>query len=75
MDKLTRRSFLKYAALGAVGLTGCAVDPVTGRKQWVMVSRDQELAMDRRYSPFQFSADYGVTRDKALNDYIRGVGQ
>lgn len=73
---ITRREFLGLAALVAAGfVTGCAVDPVTGRKQFMLVSEDQEIQMDRQYSPLQFSADYGPVQDRRLNTYIDGVGK
>ena len=73
---LTRREFLEGSALIAAGfVVGCAVDPVTGKKQLMLVSEDQEIQIDKQYSPFQFSADYGVTQDKSLNNYIDKVGK
>ena len=77
---VSRRDFLKYSAMtyGAFAtlpfLTGCAVDPVTGRNQLMMMSRDQEIGIDKRQSSFQFSSDYGVTQDASLNQYIGEVG-
>jgi predicted Zn-dependent protease len=41
----------------------------------MFVSEDQEIQIDRQYSPFQFSTDYGQVQDKALNDYVNQVGQ
>ena len=73
---ITRREFLGLSALVAAGFViGCAVDPVTGRKQFMLVSEDQEIQIDQQYSPFQFSADYGPVQDRRLNAYIDGVGQ
>lgn len=73
---MTRRKFLWLSSLSAMGLaTGCAVNPVTGERQLMLVSEDQEVQMDRQYSPVQFSADLGVTQDKALNAYIDQTGQ
>jgi len=76
---LSRRNFLKYSALSSLffpGIfTGCAIDPVTGEKQLMLMSREQEIAIDKQQSPFQFSSDYGVTRDRELNDYVASVGK
>jgi predicted Zn-dependent protease len=41
----------------------------------MLVTEDQEIQIDKQYSAFQFSADYGVTQDKALNDYIDQLGK
>ncbi len=76
-----RRRFLKTAFSSAAALawggffSGCALDPVTGRQQLMMMSKDQEIGIDRRQSPFQFSSDYGVTPDQELNRYVESVGQ
>ncbi len=78
---ISRRAFLRYCAgVSAVAITpalisGCAVNPVTGEKQLMMVSREQEIGIDRQQSPFQFASDYGVTQDKALNQYVGTVGR
>ena len=66
---ISRREFLRISSLAAAGIaTGCAVNPVTGERQLMLVSEDQEIQVDKQYSPFQFSADYGTTQDKELND-------
>jgi predicted Zn-dependent protease len=73
---LTRREFLWLLSMSAAGTAvGCAVDPVTGRSQLMLVSEAQEIQMDRQYSPKQYSADYGITQDAALNRYVDQVGR
>lgn len=75
-DAMTRREFMWLSSLAAAGLiAGCATNPVTGESQLMLVSEDQEVQIDRQYSPFQFSADYGKTQDKKLNDYIDRTGK
>ncbi len=77
---LSRRAFLQLAAARAgiamtpAFLSGCAVDPVTGRSTLVGLDEKQEIAVDRQYAPQQFSADYGAVQDKALNGYVAEVG-
>ncbi|MCG8565137.1 MAG: M48 family metalloprotease [Desulfobacterales bacterium] len=73
--RFIKNSVLTLAAAGLVPLVGCSKDPVTGKKQFVMMSRDQEIGLDRHHSPFQFSSDYGVSNDAALNGYISQVGK
>ena len=78
--KLNRRDFLWLASAGSVAaalpvLTGCAVDPVTGEQQIVLMSEDQEKAVDKQQSPHQFSADYGVMQDPEVNAYLGEVGR
>ncbi|NOX33282.1 MAG: M48 family metalloprotease [Deltaproteobacteria bacterium] len=81
MNRISRRQFLKYSALMSASATapvflgGCAVNPVTGRTQLMMVSRQQEIELDKKQSPFQFSSDYGITQDKKINQYMSCVGE
>ncbi len=73
--QLTRREFLRVAGLGGAAFAvGCVVNPVTGKQQLMLVSREQEIALDRESSPHQFSADYGPVQDSGLNSYISKVG-
>jgi beta-barrel assembly-enhancing protease len=72
---LNRRRFIQLAALSAAGLAaGCAMNPVTGQSQLMLVSEDQEIAIDRQNSPHQFSTDYGVCQDGRLNSYLQQTG-
>ena len=79
-NNVSRRDFLKYSALtygaftGLTFLAGCAKNPVTGRQQLMMMSRSQEIGIDKKQSPFQFSSDYGVIQDESLNRYMGQVG-
>ena len=72
---MTRRGFLATGALAAAhAATGCATNPVTGQTQLMMISEQQEVALDRKNSPHQFSADYGSAADSQLNAYLNTVG-
>ncbi|MDZ7641565.1 MAG: M48 family metalloprotease [Desulfurivibrio sp.] len=73
---LSRRDFLALMTVSAAtaGLGGCAVNPVTGEQQLMLLSESQEVAIDHEQSPHQFSADYGIRRDDALNDYVDALG-
>lgn len=76
---MTRRHFLWTLSLSSLGLAmgcvGCAVDPVTGQKTLMLVSENQEIQIDRQYSPSQFSSDYGKAQDAGLNAYLSEVGR
>lgn len=73
---IDRRNFLYLTGTAGISLAvGCAVNPVTGRQELMLMSESQEINIDRENSPHQISADYGVTRDKALNNYVSHVGQ
>ncbi|MGD9058702.1 MAG: M48 family metalloprotease, partial [Desulfobacterales bacterium] len=72
---LTRRDFLWLSSMAAAGyMFGCATDPVTGKKQLMLVSEDTEVKIDQQYSPIQISSDYGTVQDSQLNSYVSQVG-
>jgi len=73
---MTRRQFLWITSISAAGLmSGCATNPVTGKQQLMLLSEDQEIQIDKKNSPHQFSADYGKVQDKGLNNYINNTGK
>ncbi|MFP4390504.1 MAG: hypothetical protein ACLFPR_16370, partial [Desulfococcaceae bacterium] len=62
---LSRRKFLWLTSASLAGFAlGCAVDPVTGKRQIVLVSEQQEVQIDRQHAPHQFSTDFGKTQDR-----------
>ncbi|MBW2515718.1 MAG: M48 family metalloprotease [Deltaproteobacteria bacterium] len=72
---LTRREFMWLSSMAAAGtLFGCATDPVTGKKQLMLVSEDTEIQIDKQYSPMQISSDFGAAQDSQLNSYVSQVG-
>lgn len=72
---LTRRQFLWISSIAAAGwAVGCAINPVTGRQQLMLVSEGQEISLDRQNSPHQISADYGIVQDTQLAAYIADTG-
>src|SRR5215204_2572405 len=52
----------------------CATNPVTGKKQVVLMSEAQEIAMGKEADP-QIIAQYGLYEDKALQDFITEKGK
>ncbi len=76
--RMSRRDFLWLATTsGAVAvapaLSGCATSPVTGQPILVGMSESDEAAIDKRHAANQFSRDYGVAQDPALNRYVGDV--
>lgn len=73
---LSRRRFLWLSSATVAGFAlGCAVNPVTGEKQLMLISEEEEIQIDRQYAPAQFSNDYGVTQEASLNQYVSQVGK
>lgn len=76
--EMTRRDFLWLSGIAGAAVTlpqlsGCATDPITGQQVLVGMSEQDELAVNRKHSPQQFSADYGAVQDPALNRYVNEV--
>jgi len=54
---------------------GCSTNPVTGRKELILISREQEIAMGAQAGP-QFEAEFGgKVPDERLQAYVRSVGE
>jgi predicted Zn-dependent protease len=75
--KMTRRDFIQLMMISTAGVAvgGCAVNPVSGDRQLMLLSEQQEIDIDKEQSPHQFSSDYGVMQDSAVNRYISEVSQ
>ena len=61
-------------ALLAALLAGCATNPVTGRREFSLVSAGQEEQMGREGYPAVL-AEYGAYEDSTTQRYVDGVGQ
>jgi predicted Zn-dependent protease len=71
-----RRSIFPVVTLGLLALlvAGCAVNPVTGRRELSLVSPQRELAIGGEGYKAAV-AEYGVYADTALQNYVNAVGQ
>ena len=65
-----------FAILLLAGLIiyGCSRNPVTGKKEIMFMSKQQELALGAQYDP-QISAAYGVYQDTKLQAFINDKGK
>lgn len=75
MIKIHRNIF----ALFIIGLLGfifyaCSVNPVTGKKELMLVSEAQELAMGQQSDP-SIIANYGLYDDKVMQAFINEKGK
>lgn len=74
MTPCCRRLLGLASALLLALFTGCAINPVTGERQLMLVSEDQEIAIDRQNAPQQFSQDYGPVQQTDVSAYVNQVG-
>jgi len=54
--------------------TSCVKNPVTGRRNFMLISENREIAMGREYDP-QIVAMFGLYEDKNLQSFIDQKGQ
>jgi predicted Zn-dependent protease len=60
--------------LGVLGATSCAINPVSGEREFVMVSEAQEIAMGQQGSA-EVIAAIGRVPDASLQTYVNEIGQ
>ena len=70
--KLTS-TFFTFVIL-ALFLFSCAVNPVTGRREFMLLNEQDEIAMGRSTDP-QIVQTYGVYEDRDLGPYIGALGR
>ena len=66
------KNYILTVAAGLL-LTACATNPVTGKKQIMLVSEGQELAMGQQSDP-AVVAQFGLYPDQKLQQYINTMG-
>jgi predicted Zn-dependent protease len=67
LKRLTAPLFLFAAA------ASCAINPVTGERQFVLISESQEIQMGRDADP-QIAASLGLYEDEGLQRYVQELG-
>ena len=72
MTRSTSMVFI-YHLLIASWFVGCATNPVTGKKQLVLMSEAQEISMGKSSDP-QITAFFGVYEDPKLQQFITEKG-
>ena len=66
--------FVLLLALPTALVVSCATNPVTGKREFSLVTADQEIAMGKEGYP-AVVAEYGLYDDPALAAYVNGIGQ
>jgi len=65
---------LLLALAVALSLAGCAANPVSGKRDFVMMSEAQEIALGRS-ADAEVRKQYSVYQNPELQSYVNGVGQ
>lgn len=68
--------FLAFLLIAMLSLfwDACAVNPVTGKKNFNLMSESQELALGKQSDP-SVVAEYGLYQDDAMQQFINSKGQ
>ncbi len=70
------KNYLLSLILTATFLSGCSVNPVTGKKELSLVSEAQELQIGaQQYAPLRQSQGGDYIVDAVLTEYVNEVGQ
>ena len=68
---------MSVRTFGALGLlllaASCAVNPATGRRELMLVSEQQEIALGRESDP-AITTQFGLVDDPALQEYVSDLG-
>jgi len=56
-----------------IALSGCAVNPVTGESDFVLMSEDEEISIGRQ-NHAKIIQQYGLYENPALQEYVQKVG-
>ena len=73
-NTIQRSSFYLVIVLFAMLFNNCARNPVTGKKQLVLMSEAQEIQLGKTYDP-SIVAQFGLYEDKKIQDFINVKGQ
>jgi predicted Zn-dependent protease len=63
----------RSAPLALLLACACATNPATGRRQFVLMSESQEIAMGQEAAP-AIAASMGIYADEALGSYVEAIG-
>lgn len=72
LSRIFRYVLVIAAVLGV--LYACAVNPVTGEREFVLMSEAQEIEFGRRTDP-EIRKEYGVYDDPKLQAYVQRLGE
>ena len=71
---MKKRFTLTLTAATTLLISGCAVNPVTGKKEIILVSEGQEVAMGAQSDP-AVTAQFGLYPDPKMQKFINEKGQ
>ncbi len=67
------RTHVSVLIAAALALAGCVRNPVTGAREFVMMTETQEIALGRE-SDAEIRSQMGLYEDDALQGYVEEIG-
>lgn len=74
MTRNIQLSLYALLIMAAFIIQGCAVNPVTGKKQFSMISEAQEVEMGKGYHP-QVMSEFGAYNNPTLQSFLEAKGK
>ena len=74
MGVSTSPRILAVLSICALWLTGCAINPATGKRQFVLISERQEIEIGRE-NDRAITSQMGLYDDDALQEYVQTLGR
>jgi len=71
---MKRLGFSSILVIVLLLLDSCAKNPVTGKSELMLMSKDQEIAMGKQSDP-EITAFFGVYQDERLQNFIKQKGK
>ncbi len=72
---MSKKLWLFVSVLTLCLCVGCAVNPITGEEEFMLISEDQDIEIGKQYSPEVEKQLGGRIADDTLQSYIDSVGQ
>jgi predicted Zn-dependent protease len=69
------KKFTLFICMNLCFCVGCAVDPITGEKQLMLFTEEQEIQIGEQYAPQIESQMGGRIQNESMQNYINSVGQ
>jgi predicted Zn-dependent protease len=74
MKRILKAALPLLVLAAVLALIACAVNPVSGKKELMLFSEKQEIAMGQETDQ-AIRQQFGIYQDKALNEYVNRIGQ
>ncbi|MHC4132227.1 MAG: M48 family metallopeptidase [Planctomycetota bacterium] len=72
---MCKKIILLFICLNLCFCIGCAIDPITGGKQLMLFTEEQEIEIGQQYAPQIETQMGGRIQNESIQNYINSIGQ